>query len=225
MSRQIFVFSVLLLSFIQLAPQVFGLKQVYLRDDAICDAVYAGGYLDLTTDPCTPAGCDPFNGIDSPFRKTINCPATAPDDFVVTAGWPYVYLNDGTDCAEPLIEATARYDYCVPTEVKGAIWWITLSCGANGGVNVTRCKDSCGGSQCENWIASDACTAHLGSCSEYVPVAVPVAEPVTFEQPIAPIGIPLPTTQAPTSNLQSGAVNVVYCTAVISAAVMLAFAI
>ncbi len=110
-------------------------------------------------------------------------------------------------------------------EVKGAIWWITLSCGANGGVNVTRCKDQCGGSQCDNWIASDACTAHLGSCAEYVPVAPPVEEPVT-SAPIAPVGNPLPgQTNAPSSNLQSGAGGYYCSAAMLSAAALLALAI
>lgn len=45
MSRQIFVFSVLLFSCMLLAAQVSALKLVYLRNDGICDDVYVGGYM------------------------------------------------------------------------------------------------------------------------------------------------------------------------------------
>ena len=229
MSRQIFVFSALLLSTLLLATtQVSAVKLVYLRNDGICDDVYVGGYLDLTDDPCTPEGCNPFDGIESTYRKTSRCQDNAPDDFVVTAGWPYVFLSQTTtDCSSPVLEVTARYDLCVPTEVSGALWWVTLSCGPYGGVNVTRCKDQCGGSQCESWIASEECTPHLGSCSEITPVAEPVAEPIAFEEPIAPIGTPLPGVNPPTSNLQSGAsiINAYATAAVASAAALLALAI
>jgi hypothetical protein len=228
MSRQIFVFSVLLFSCILLAAQVSGIKLVYLRNDGICDDVYVGGYMDLTTDPCAPAGCEPFDGVESLFRKTINCPETAPNDFVVTAGWPYVFLNEATDCSDPLIELTARYDLCTPAEVNDLLWWVTLSCGTNGGVNVTRCKDSCGGSQCESWIASEECTAHLGSCPEITPVAVePVAEPVTSAPITAPVATqPVPSVTTPSSNIQNGASGASYMPAVfVSAAALFALAI
>ena len=79
---------------------------------------------------------------------------------------------------------------------------MTLSCGENGGINVTRCKDECGGSQCENWLASEECTVHLGSCAETTPVApvdTPVDNPIT-----APVGNSDPIS-TPSDSLQNSA--------------------
>ncbi len=99
---------------------------------------------------------------------------------------------------------------------------MTLSCGEYGGVNVTRCKDECGGSQCENWLASDECTVHLGSCAEITPV--PPVDAPAVDEPIAPVGNPLPGSpvSTPTDNLQSAAIYVLPSVAGVAALVALA---